>query len=1014
GTELKGVYTIPAGVPFVDCLAARLLADFGTRPEALSRIVVYLPTRRATRTLQEAFLRRSQAAALILPRMVPLGDLDEEDALVAGRLDTDAPDLAPAVPELTRRLALAELIESHSLQAIDGTKIRYDHAVKLAAELARLIDQVQTEGLSFDELDHLVPDEYAAHWQQTLDFLEVITRHWPDRLDELGFMDPAARRNLAVVDQIARWRQEPPSHPIIAAGSTGSTPATADLLVAIAALPRGAVILPGLDKDMDETSWAAIGPTHPQYSLRQLITRLGLARDQITDFDTEATGARRDARVRLLNEAQRPAATADRWVDGTTLDAGALADLARIDCADAAEEATVIALIMRRALEQRNVNGHGQTCALVTPDRALARRVAGELGRWGIAVDDSAGRPLRDTSIGTYLLLILEFVAERAAPIQLLALFKHPFAMGGALPGAFRALTRTLERLVLRGPRPAPGLAGLIAALQDARARIAAAPDDVSEHTQLNADFDRLIGWVQGIAALYRPLEKVMEAGTAPLKTVVEAHIAFAEALAAGPAPAAGQAKDEPSRLWDGGDGEAMADFVADLLGMAGIALPTHLYLPLLDTLMADRVVRPRFGTHPRLAILGPLEARLQAYDVTVLGGLNEGSWPPEPAADPWMGRHMRNSFGLPSPDRRVGLSAHDFVQASSAGYVYWTRAARVAGNVTVPSRWLVRIDALLAACGHADALAPPEHWRAWVHALDLPEKGTGLRAGTVRPAPCPPVAVRPRRLSVTDIERWMRDPYDIYAKHILRLAALDPIDAGADQAVYGGLIHRILDRFVAAGGNRLDDLIALGRDAFANYNATPGVIAFWWPRFERIAAWFVAHEAERAAQVESAHTERRGTLQIDAGGDPFTLVARADRIDRLRGGGLEIIDYKTGKAPSNREVEQGYAPQLPLEAAIARAGGFDGLAAIRVQALSYWRLTGGRPPAEINNLAAEPEALAAAALTRLCELVASFDDPQTPYLCRPRPDKAPQYSDYEHLARIQEWGSKDEFEEQA
>ncbi len=985
GVRLLGVYSIRAARSFVDTLATGLLDHLGPAPETMAEALIFLPTRRAVRSLQDAFLRHSNGRALILPRMVPLGDIEGEDEHLFDPLASSV-SLPPAIPELQRQLALATLIEGRSQTLADQPKLSIDHAAKLASELSRLLDQIQTENLTFDSLANLVPEEYAQHWQMTLEFLELVTDQWPERLAELGMMDPAKRRNLAVADQIERWRKKPPSHPVIAAGSTGSVPATADLMALIAELPKGAVILPGLDQNLDAKSWETLEPTHPQYGLKRLLSRLGRDRDGIAEFSPGGLTKDSVARENFLSQALRPAGTTDQWVTGTTIDPIALSGLTRIDCADAAEEASVISLIMRKCL----ADGPGKTCALVTPDRNLARRVAAALGRWRITVDDSAGRPLRDTPAGTFMRLVLEFATERAAPLPLLALFKHPFALCGQNPAEFRSMTRLLEQRILRGPRPAPGLAGVIAALEEVRG------DTATD----------LLAWIGTVQNLIAPFEKILAGGNVRLDELVRAHIGFAENLAV-PHDGSGPL------LWAGEDGETAADFIADLLDASDIAglIPAPRYQALFEELIANQVVRPRYGAHPRLAILGPLEARLQHHDVLILGGLNEGTWPSEPNIDPWMGRHMRSAFGLQPPERQVGLAAHDFVQAGSAGRVYWTRADRVDGSPTVPSRWLARIETVLEVTGETSQLTPDDPWKHWTEALDQPDNNaSSLVQPVLPPAPRPPVACRPRKMAVTDIERWMRDPYAIYAKHILRLRALEPIDASPNQADYGTLIHNSLDSLIEDHSqgpfpaDALDQLLALGRKAFAPYDAQPSIKAFWWPRFERIAIWFANHETARREIIKKAYTERQGSIVLAGPAGPFTLSARADRIDLTNNATLEIIDYKTGTVPTEKEVAAGYSPQLPLEAAIATAGGFADLPNAPIGALSYWLISGGRVPGEIKNLKADAADLAAQALTGLTDLIAKFDDPETPYLSRPRPEFAPRYSDFEHLARVKEW----------
>jgi len=982
------VYTIPAGAPFVDTLAAGIAARLGDDPLSLAAATVLLPTRRACRSLREAFLRRSGGRPMLLPRFSPLGDIDADAlSLTAEELPglAGALDLPEKIDGLKRQLLLAEAV----LKA-PGFAATLPQAVRLGADLGRLIDQVQTERLKFNSLNRLVPDDYAAHWQDTLKFLTIITEFWPGILDERGLIDPAAHRNAVLETQARVWERQPPDGPVIAAGSTGSIPATADLLAVVAGMPNGALVLPGLDQDCDDETWEAIrhDEAHPQHGLALLLGKLELDRRSVRPWND--AGDPRAARARLIGEAMRPAATTESWRALEGLDDTALAGLMRIDAPHPEEEANAIALLMRHTLETPE-----KTAALVTPDRALARRVAMALKRWGVEVDDSAGRPLADTAAGTYLRLTAELAARRAHPLDLLALAKHPLAAGGQAPADFRTDARALERAVLRGPRPAEGFDGLVQALK-------AAEDERFPHPEQR---DYLIDWVERLGTLARPFLEAM-AGTAPLKDLVDAHVRFAEALARTP--------DEwgDARLWRHDDGEAAAALIDELRRAADgfVDVPGPEYPALFEALMAGRAVRPRFGLHPRLAILGPLEARLQHYDRMILGGLNEGTWPPEPAADPWMSRPMRKAFGLPSPERLIGLSAHDFAQACGAPEVVLTRAERVEGTPTVPSRWLLRLETVLKALrleGRIDLEGEP--WLAWARSLDEPDAVQPVAP----PEPRPPVSARPRRLSVTRVETWMRDPYAIYARSILRLNKLDPIAADPGAAERGQFIHQALDAFVKRHPNLLPenavaDLLDLGRRSFGPLLDThPDVRAFWWPRFERIAAWFVALERKRRHTVKPLATEVRGALELHGPAGPFTLTATADRIDRDgKENGLVIIDYKTGTPPSAREIELGFAPQLPLEAAIAEAGGFEHVTAGPVSAVAFWRLSGGDPAGEEKPVKGDVATLAAEARAGLEELIRAFDDPATPYRSCPRPAMAPRYTDYAHLARVQEWSA--------
>ncbi|SEH29136.1 double-strand break repair protein AddB [Magnetospirillum fulvum] len=966
---MTAVFTLPPGLPFVESLAASLLAEAGDDPLVLAGFEVLLPTRRACRALSDAFLRLTEGRPLLLPRLTPLGDLESDEPDPAG-----AAEVPPALPALDRRLILTRLVLA--MQAGRGGQTPLpDQALRLATELARLLDEIGAERLDPAGLAALVPEEHAAHWQVTLDFLSILTEVWPQILAERGAIEPAERLNRIVAARIAAWARTPPTHPIIAAGSTGSNPAIADLLAAIAALPQGRVVLPGLDTEIDEASWTALDPSHPQYGFKAVLSRIGIARSAVRPL--LATPDPRAERVRLLAEALRPAATCEAWRDLVALPPETVAGVTRLDAPGPREEAGAIALMLREALEIE-----GRTAALVTPDRALARRVADELGRWNIRIDDSAGRPLGLTEPGAFLRLSARMVAEDFAPIELLACLKHPLAAGGRNPAAFRALVRRLEIAVLHGPRPAAGTAGLRAALKDKT--------------------PALTGLIDDLEILAGPFVTLLEAPEATLADLARAHLDFAEALAT--------ADDRPGplRLWGGETGEAAARFAAELV-LAAPALGTvagRHYPALLEEVMAGAVVRSAWETHPRLHIWGPLEARLQQADLLILGGLNEGTWPGAAEADPWMSRPMRAAFGLPPPERRIGLAAHDFTQGFAAPRVVLTRARRVEGTPTVPSRWLTRLDAVMAACGLSFA-EDTSQWLDWHDRLDRP--GAWVRPSP--PAPRPPLDARPRHLSATEIETWMRDPYAIYARRILSLKILDPIDADPSAAEYGTIVHEALERFLKAFPDRLPpdpvaELIAIGRARFAEAAVSPAVAAFWWPRFVAITQWVAAREVERRPDLAAIHPEVKGALEIDAPAGPFTLTAKADRIDCRKDGTLDLIDYKTGQPPTIREVAAGYAPQLPLEAAIARHGGFAGIAAAETARLLYWRLKGGEPGGEERSAGADPATLTDEALDGLRALVAVFDDESTPYAARPHPDHAPKYSNYLHLARVREWAS--------
>lgn len=980
------VFNIPAGYSFADALAQGILERAGNDPLLLSDHTILLPSRRACRTLRDAFLRLSGGDAALLPLMRPIGDVDaDEVSMFSGAEETaDIPD---AVSKLDRQLLLAQAILKAKMAQ------SFDQAVALAAELGHFLDEVQTERLSFDGLSQLVPEEFAGHWQKTLEFLKIVTGHWPDILHERGVIDFAARRNALLEAQIETWKKHPPQKPVVAAGSTGTVPAAAELLALVSRLPQGTIVLPGLDTDLDEESWNTIGEDHPQFNMKKLISLVGIDRKDVKDWPLQKKFLINKDRGRLLSEAMRPAGTTENWRHLKTDDFSgrALDGFTRIDCDTPQEEADVISFAMREVLETP-----GKTCALITPDRRLARRVSLSLKRWGIAIDDSGGQPLTELPAGSWLLLTAEAAEESLSPVTLLSLLKHPLMAAGMPPDELRDMVYFLDEYALRGPRPSGGFDGL---------RKAA------------AEKKDLLGWIGRIEPLMKDFTEMMSSGREkPFRDLLTQHIRMAEALAA--------TTDEPgaARLWRGEAGEAASEFLKGLLASSADVpplSPEH-YVSFLTILMKRETVRPRYGSHPRLSILGQIEARLFCADKVILGGLNEGTWPDLSGHDPWMSRPMRKKFGLPSPEKSISLSAHDFVQAASSRDVIITRARKVDGAPTVPARWLLRIETVLKAVGLEWGKSTGLKYRQWARMMDTPRE---IHAAS-RPAPTPPVEARPRKLSVTRIESWMRDPYQIYAKYVLDLNALKPIDADAGGAERGTFIHAALEKFAKTFPDDVPEdavkkLLEFGRLSLGELKISPEVEAFWWPRFEKIAIEFVREEKIWRASAKTVATEDSGLWQFESSGGPFILTAKADRIDQMEDGSYAVIDYKSGVVPDSGAVRAGLSPQLPLEALILEKEGFEKTSKGKVSDLVYWKVTGsGQIPVERKSLASAEfpvEGLIAGAEAGLKALVARFDKAATPYLSRPRTDAGPRFSDYDHLARVREWSvSGDDAEDAA
>ncbi len=965
------VYSIPAGVPFARALSEGIVAKIGRDPLALADVTILVPTRRAIRSLREEF-SRVVGGALLGPNIRALGDADDETDFDPA---FDDPTLEPAIAPLRQQLLLATLVERWATAR--RAPLPFAQAVTHAGELAQFLDEATAHGVDFSRLKQLAPLALAAHWEDVTVFLEIVSKQWPLLLADNRVSEPATRRDVLLRRYAARLVATPPKAPIFAAGSTGSIPATAELLAVIARLSNGTIVLPGLDRDLDETSWAALDPGHPQYGLRELLLRLGAERSDVEGWSPTPTFEGRSARVRFLSEAMRPPPTTDAWrslIETPPDDVGiALEGLALVEAADPREEALVIAMALREALEAQ-----GRTAALVTPDRNLGRRVAAELTRWDIAVDDSAGTPLARTPPGAFLALLARAAASDFAPIPLLALLKHPFAAMGSEPAGFRRLVRELELRVLHGLRPDPGLSGIAVAL-----------------TRTNAP-DYLTNWFATLRDLLAPFAAAVSARTILLGDITRAHIMAAEALA--------QTK---KILWQREAGEAAAMLVGELREHgADITLsPANTYADLFHQLAERRVVRPRFGRHPRLAVLGPLEARLQSFDLIVLGGLNEGTWPAEATTDPWLSRPMRNALGLEPPERRLGLAAHDFASLAAGPTVLLTRALKQDGAPTTASRWLLRLKQLAKGLKLEQELQTRNDLLNWARQIDV----APLTPRSKRPAPTPPLAARPRTLRVTDIETLLRDPYAIYARHVLRLRPLDPIDSEPGPRERGIAVHKALEHFLAQHPDALPDdaeavLMRLGDAAFAKAGASASVLALWCPRFARAARWFIRYEKTRRPKLLSVKVEQSASFLVPSPGGGITLKGRADRIDVFPDGSVAIVDYKTGRPPSQKQIDTLLVPQLPLEGGMLLCGAFKDINARTIRELLHIQLSGSEPPGEAAPYKGNATAKAEEAMAKLERLFARYDDISHGYVSRAVMERRSDVGDYDHLARVREW----------
>ncbi|WP_181832571.1 double-strand break repair protein AddB [Bosea caraganae] len=1020
------LFSIPAGAPFLDVLAQAVLdGRFGkihdpADPAAMARATLYLPTRRAARAFAACLSAKLGGKPLLLPRIVPLGDVDEAETAQIGA-GAWAQDRIGPIDKLARRMLLTQLVDAWGRTA-NRSHLKLDpsepslvpatlsEAWGLAGDLAALLDQMQTEGVDVERLATLDASRFDQVWQLNASFLAILAEAWPAILNERGACDPAAFRNRMLAAERQRLLSGGATGPIIAAGSTGTIPATARLLSAIARLPNGAVVLPDLDLGLPELAWNAIerepAPSHPQAALHHLLDVLEAVRDDVRPL--AAPDAPRLARGAILREAMLPASVTELWAGlESRLAAGdpeaAFAGISLIEAADEREEALAIAVALRETLENPD-----KQAALITPDRGLAERVAVELKRWDVEVDDSAGLPLARAPAGALLRLILDAAIAEMTPAGTVALLAHPLCRLGLTREIAARGASALEIGAWRGETVAKGLAGL-------RASFAGLP---KLQTESHAPLPRRRLSAEDIAAAGQVLAALETALTPLLQALAIPAPSFPDVVSA-----ARQAIEELSLTetgatlaFAGPDGEALLRLFDDIDG----ALPdapeggrARDLVAILDGLLAETVVRRAGSGHPRVKIWGLLEARLLEADHVVLGGLIETVWPPETKTDSFLNRPMRAELGLSPPERRIGQTAHDFVAGIMAAKVTLSRARKAGEAETIASRFWQRLKAVTPKPVWAEAENRGKRLTALAAKLGEPAAVKPIG----RPAPRPARHLQPTALSVTEIETLYRDPYQIFARKILKLDALPELIEDPSATDRGKLLHDIVESFAKAypeqlPADALAQVIRIGGERFRDFADTPEVQAFWWPRFLLTAGHFIAWEERRRPTLAKVAVERvtADTFAL-ADGTSFRLSGRADRVEVTRLPTLRIIDFKTGAPPSKAQVEKGFAPQLTLEAELAARAGFrDMVGPTPVEALLYLKLHHDpKGWAKDKPLEFDGETLADVATRHLDRLIEHLDALRTgreAYLSRRAPEFIRFASPYDQLARVKEWSA--------
>lgn len=970
------LYSIAPHAPFLRTLAARVLDGtlLGDWPRNgafwLSDVTIILPTRRARLALAAELAEQLGGAALLPDIRTFGGQVEDEEPFLP---PYDAPGIAPQASSLERRLTLSHLVRMFAERA--GSFANPPNAAEifwLADSLGEVVDDFTIEGIAIDRLKDLVPEGLAENWQQILDFLDVALKAWPAILAERGKIDAAAARNERLLRQASAAPFVYGERPVIAAGSTGSIPATAALLKAIAELPRGVLVLPGVDTALspDQHEMMLKGETtqgHPQYGLMKLLRSLGAGPGEVVDLSGD------NPRTTLVRAALAPANETPNW-PGWRAElpvAKALQGVSILAARNADIEARAIALAARATLAE------GKTVGIISRDQTLARRIAVELKRHDIIVDDAAGTPLYQSGIGRLARQVLAVAADDYAPVDIIALLRNAAVSLGLDRFDVRRVADHLD-LKLRKTRPLAGLAGL---------------HGLTDREDVHDVLNRLGAAMAPVTAL-----EAQSSVTAP--DLVSALLAALTALA----PDIEVPGMPEFRRW----AEELAS-----TEQAGTPFPPTDLDAVLAALLAGAKAQGPVSVRDDIHVWGELEARLMNPDLMILAGMNEDIWPGVADPGPWLSRGMRIGIGLEPPERQQGLASHDFTMAFGNAEVLIAYAERIGSSPALPSSLMQRIYAFI---GETETKALRQRGAVWATQADAVDYAGTPRPAT-RPNPNPPASIRPRQLSITEIEPLMRSPYDIYAKRVLNLYRLEPLGTEPSARERGTMIHGVFERFV---GDKLDveaadalpTMMGFARQAFEGLDSIKERRDIWLKRFERAARQFLDYERRRDPDVTERNAELKGEWVFPAL-DNFKLVGKADRLDVKRDGTLEIIDFKTGGVPAPGDMKVFDAPQLLLEAAMARAGVFPGLAPRDSSALTYIKIGLGPAAFQIKPFKLPKDMDLMEAVDEITRRMQRHVDtfllhdglPMTARI-RPRVESGRKSypGDYDHLARTDEW----------
>lgn len=954
--KTKNIFNIEYHNSFTDDLVKGIFERFGKDSFILSKIKIFLPNRRSCLALREAFLRNCDNNAMLLPSIKPISGIGFEDTILFEQTNKELLDLPPVVSDFESKIILTKLIYKWQCSKDNKSVGNYSQAAQLSGELKNLLELTHQHKVDLRDIAEIVPADLANHWQSTLEFLNIIINNWPAILEDQGLINSYDYQEKVLSVFTKSLQSKSPEYPIIVAGSTGSTPFIADFIKSISDIDNCYIILSGLDTRTDPEIIDSQSPTHPQYYLNKLINHLQIDYTNVKRWiESEKENI---IKSDLIRNIMLPSNLTARWQEFREKPIK-IDNLTIIETDNSFEEAKAIALILKETLQTPK-----KTACVVTQDRELAKQISFNMQKWDILINDSSGVELKNTPVANFFKLIAQMAKSRFAPIDFLSCLKHPLASMGLKPGQVKPIVREIELKILRGVRPQNFLFEL--------EKIA--PE-----------------WFCQIIQSGEKFASSLNSKDASLEEIIQNHIEFAYKIAKTDQDLA------EINLWGRDYGEQFKNWFDDFLNHASYLEDFHpsSYLGVFDAFLSGIKWRPKYGFHPRVSILTPMEARLQHFDVVILGGMNEGVWPQNINPDYWLNNSIREKLDLPNIQSDIGKSAHDFAKLFCFPNVYISRAEKSGTSHNIASRWLLKLDAILKISNSTNYVKPKQDWTNWASVLENPSNIEYSQP----PCPKPAVKYRPKKLSVSTISKLMRNPYDVYASKILKLKPLDKIDQDPNNADFGNIVHDILDIYnkghslSANFDQNYQTLINIGNDRFSQKSIPDSLRLMWWLKFESLAKWFVEEDSERRKIVSKIYSEITGELIID----DYTITAKADRIEIMKNSNTaQIIDYKTGSIPSKKDIVNGFAPQLSIEAIMLDNNAFG--VPTKTQLIEYWKLN---KDSKINGFSSNLEELLNSTEQGIKKLINTFNKESTPYLYKPTSYNDSYDTEYDHLSRV-------------